>query len=108
MNLKPDVSYLIVGGLKGLCGSVAVWLARNGARHITVVSRSGISDDKSQAVVKNMESYGAKVYEARGDVARRADVVKAYAASHPVPVGGVIQGAMVLNVSKPAQAFIFS
>jgi len=41
LELKPDVAYLIVGGLKGLCGSLAVHMARQGARHIIAMSRSG-------------------------------------------------------------------
>lgn len=39
--LRSDVSYLIIGGLKGLCGGLAVYMARHGAKHIVAMSRSG-------------------------------------------------------------------
>lgn len=45
LSLRADVSYLIVGGLKGLCGNLAIHMARHGARHIIVCSRSGIEDE---------------------------------------------------------------
>ena len=38
--LRGDVSYLIVGGLKGLCGSLAVYMAEHGAKHLIAMSRS--------------------------------------------------------------------
>ena len=40
LSLRGDVSYLIVGGLKGLCGSLAVHMAQHGAKHLIVMSRS--------------------------------------------------------------------
>jgi hypothetical protein len=47
LRLRSDVTYLIVGGLKGLCGSIAAHLAQHGARHIAVISRSGLDDEVS-------------------------------------------------------------
>ncbi|KAK1573456.1 uncharacterized protein LY79DRAFT_583665 [Colletotrichum navitas] len=38
---RDNGSYLIVGGLRGLCGSLAMCLAKSGARHLAVFSRSG-------------------------------------------------------------------
>ncbi|KAH7030236.1 polyketide synthase module [Macrophomina phaseolina] len=102
-RLRGDVAYLIAGGLKGLCGSLAIHMARRGAKHIISMSRSGCSDSRSQTVVTNCNSLGCKVYEARGDVANLADVKKAFAAAPGVPVGGIIQGSMVLR-DKPYEA----
>lgn len=36
LQLNPDASYVIVGGLKGLCSSLAVHMVRHGARHSTL------------------------------------------------------------------------
>jgi hypothetical protein len=41
-TLRPDVAYLIVGGLKGLCGSLATHIARRGARHIIIKYVAGV------------------------------------------------------------------
>ncbi|KAF2188519.1 PKSKA1 [Zopfia rhizophila CBS 207.26] len=49
-----DGCYLIVGGLRGLCGSLAVYLARQGAKNLAVMSRSGHADQKSQGIVKQI------------------------------------------------------
>lgn len=97
--LRDDVSYLIVGGLKGLCGSLAIHMARNGAKHIISMSRSGCSDEKSQGTVLNCQALGCEIQEAKGDVSSIEDVKNAFKAANK-PIGGVIQGAMVLRVSK--------
>jgi len=97
--LRDDVSYLIVGGLKGLCGSLAIHLANNGAKHIIAMSRSGLTDARSQSVVVSCRSLGAQIQEARGDVSNFEDVQRVFDQAIK-PVGGVIQGAMVLRVRK--------
>ncbi len=95
---RADASYLIVGGFKGLCGSLATYLARLGAKHLVVLCRSGFADDKSQGVLKNINAAGCHVEQVQGDVCVLADVQRAFRVA-PVPVRGVIQGAMVLRVS---------
>ncbi|TGO56821.1 hypothetical protein BOTNAR_0215g00160 [Botryotinia narcissicola] len=97
--LRDDVSYLIVGGLKCLCGSLAIHMARNGAKHIISMSRSGCSDQKSQSTVLNCQALGCEIQEATGDVSSIEDVKNAFEAANK-PIGGVIQGAMVLR-DKP-------
>ena len=44
MALRPDGSYLVTGGIGGVGLRVARWLAANGARHITLVSRRALPD----------------------------------------------------------------
>ncbi|KAG8163144.1 hypothetical protein KVR01_007622 [Diaporthe batatas] len=100
LNLRQDVSYLIVGGLKGLCGSLAVHMARHGARHIIVCSRSGIDDEMSQRIVRDCRSYMCEVSGQKGDVCEVAFVRRVFESAHPRPIMGIIQGAMVLK-DKP-------
>lgn len=95
--LRPDVAYLIVGGLKGLCGSLAVYLAKNGAKHLAVMSRSGYDDDKSKGVIKVIRTFGASIDLLVGDVSVLEDVRRCFGQT-TVPIGGIIQGAMVLQV----------
>nr|AFP89392.1 polyketide synthase [Cladosporium phlei] len=99
VTLQPEASYIIVGGLKGLCGSLAIAMAQRGAKHLIVMSRSGVSDQRSQSIVKDCASYGCRIYDSRGDVANIEDVKAAFS-SGPYPVRGIIQGAMVLR-DKP-------
>lgn len=96
LALPRNLAYLIVGGLKGLCGSLALHLAERGARHLVVMSRSGAADSRSQRVITNCRSLGCEVYLCRGDVLRVLDVRRAFMRA-PVPIGGIIQGVMLLR-----------
>ncbi|KAF2177304.1 ketoacyl-synt-domain-containing protein [Zopfia rhizophila CBS 207.26] len=98
-RLRGDVSYLIVGGLKGLCGSLAVDMARHGARNVVILGRSGYDDPRSQTVLKDPAAEGCHVDLIRGDVSR-IDHVRRVFQNASKPVGGIIQGAMVLR-DKP-------
>ncbi|GAP86891.1 putative acyl transferase acyl hydrolase lysophospholipase [Rosellinia necatrix] len=92
---REDGCYLIVGGLRGLCSSLATYMAMNNARHLVVMSRSGYEDDISQREISRIRALGCAVYPVQGDVACIEDVQRAFTVSG-VPVRGVIQGAMVL------------
>ncbi|RYP44476.1 hypothetical protein DL768_009047 [Monosporascus sp. mg162] len=96
LHLRSDVCYLIVGGLKGLCGSLAVYLAKSGAKHLAVISRSGHSDQKSQGVVREINALGAQIDLLTADVCSPNDVERAFEQT-TVRIGGIIQGAMVLQ-----------
>ncbi|KAK9445239.1 Beta-ketoacyl synthase [Metarhizium brunneum] len=96
LRLRADGSYLIAGGFKGLCGSLAVYLARSGAKNIVVISRSGYEDEKSQKTVYDCNSLGCSVNLVTGDITSLDDVRRAFASASK-PVVGVIQGAMVLR-----------
>ncbi|GKT94509.1 polyketide synthase [Colletotrichum tofieldiae] len=96
MVFRGDRCYLIVGGLKGLCGSLAVYLAKSGAKHLAVISRSGHSDDKSQAIIEEVKALGSDIDLLTGDIAVFDDVEKAFVQTK-LPIAGVIQGAMVLR-----------
>lgn len=99
LELRSDVSYLIVGGLKGLCGNLAIHMARHGARRIIVCSRSGLGDDVSTKATIDCKAYGCEVVEAVGDVTDAGFMDSVFNAANP-PISGVIQGAMVLQ-DKP-------
>lgn len=96
LNLRGDGSYLIAGGFKGLCGSLAVYMARCGAKNITVISRSGQGDNRSQKMIYDCISLGCHVDEIIGDITSLEDVRRAFKVSSK-PIIGVIQGAMVLR-----------
>jgi KR domain/Zinc-binding dehydrogenase len=96
--LRPDASYLIVGGLKGLCGNLAIYMAQHGAKRIIVCSRSGIDNEASRKVVMNCQAYGCEIIEAKGDVADRGFIRRVFKQASP-EISGVIQGAMILRVS---------
>lgn len=98
LQLKPDAAYLLVGGFKGACGSLAIDLARHGARHLISMSRSGMGDATSARIVKHCASYGCEVIDARGDVGDLDFVRSVFRSKRHID--GVIQGAMVTRVSS--------
>ena len=102
--LRPDVPYLLVGrGFKVLCASLAIYMAREGARHLVIMARSGYSDDTSQATIMHLAALGCQVDLVQGDVTVMADVGRAVRAAGK-PLAGVIMGAMVLKVRRPASS----
>lgn len=100
LSLDPEAAYLIVSVLKGLCGSLAVHMARHGARHIIVMSRSGTQDDASARIITNCGAYGCETIDVKGDVGDLETVRRVFKSSHPRRIAGVIQGAMVLRISR--------
>ena len=97
LSLLPDVSYLVIGGLKGACGTLVVHMAQHGARRIIVSSRSGINDDASAKTVRDCLSYGCVVIEAKGDVGDFEFVNRVFKSTVP-RIAGVVHGPMVLKV----------
>ncbi|MCJ1449246.1 MAG: hypothetical protein MMC23_009766 [Stictis urceolatum] len=100
LELDRNAAYVIVGGLRGLCGSVAVHLARHGARNLVVISRSGVMNEASARVIENCKSYGCQVVDAKGDVGDTDFVRRALKSLSPMRIAGIIHGAMVLR-DKP-------
>lgn len=96
--LQSNVPYLIVGGFKGLCASLAIYMAREGAKHLVVMARSGYADDMSQATIMHLSALGCRVDLVQGDVTVMEDVQRAFKAGGK-HIAGVIMGAMVLSVS---------
>ena len=73
-------------------------MAKSGAKHLAVMSRSGYADDKSRQVIKQISELGAHIDLLTADVTIASDVERAFQQTK-VPVAGIIQGAMVLRVS---------
>ncbi|RDA88311.1 hypothetical protein CP532_6585, partial [Ophiocordyceps camponoti-leonardi (nom. inval.)] len=96
LRFRSQASYLIVGGLKGLCGPLAVDMARHGARYLVLMGRSGFGDAQSQAVLKDLSAEGCHADLVRGDVSSLEDVRRAFNKATK-PVAGIVQGAMVLR-----------
>jgi NAD(P)-dependent dehydrogenase (short-subunit alcohol dehydrogenase family) len=43
-SLRPDVSYLIVGGIGGIGRSLCEWMVDHGAKHVIIMSRGASSN----------------------------------------------------------------
>ena len=78
LTLPENRSILIIGGLKGLCGSLAVYLAKLGAKNLVAMGRSGYDDERSQSVLRDLKAEGCHIDLVRGDVSNTDDVRKAF------------------------------
>ena len=76
---------------------MAVELARGGAKHVAALSRGGYDDEASMTVIHRVRSLGTHIDLLRGDITKISDVREAFNQA-TVPIGGIIQGAMVLRV----------
>ena len=99
VNLDPESTYLLVGGLGGLGRAQAVFMAEHGAKHIVFISRSGDSRQEIKDFLEKLRADGVDARAYAGDVANKVqlqEVLAQVSASMP-PIRGVIQGAMVLK-----------
>ncbi|KAK3312509.1 hypothetical protein B0H66DRAFT_399989 [Apodospora peruviana] len=97
LHFRDDATYLIVGGLRGLCGAVAIYLAKSGTKQLAVISRSGHTDKKSRSIVKQIKALGSNIDVLTADVTSKGEVQRAFNQT-AYPRDGIIQGAMVLRM----------
>lgn len=97
--LRPDVSYLSIGGLGGLGRSIASWMVERGARHLIFFSRSAGSVTSEDPYIQELAARGCSVQTFSGSITSLADVKKVVA-SAAKPIAGILQASMVLNVSN--------
>lgn len=94
-----DASYVVSGGLGGFGLQVARWMVDHGARHVVLISRSGVPAPENEAAFTALRESPANIITLKGDVSRLDDVARVFdeiRASLP-PVRGVVHAAMVLE-----------
>jgi NADPH:quinone reductase-like Zn-dependent oxidoreductase/SAM-dependent methyltransferase/acyl carrier protein len=99
MTLRPDASYLVAGGLSGFGLALAKWLARQGARHLVLVGRSGDAHPDARAGVAELRAGGVQVEAVAADMAvpeQMASLIAHFGREYP-PLRGVVHSAMVLS-----------
>ncbi|KAF9883547.1 hypothetical protein FE257_003186 [Aspergillus nanangensis] len=97
--LRPEASYMLIGGLGGIGRASALWMADHGAKTLIFVSRSGLNKPSSQATVQDLEKRGVRVMVQACDVSdsqQMASLMSELTAKAP-PIAGVMQAAMVLK-----------
>jgi KR domain-containing protein len=58
LNLDPDSTYLLVGGLGGLGRAQTLFMAEHGARHIAFISRCGCSRPEAKDSLEKLTAIG--------------------------------------------------
>ncbi|KAJ6045303.1 Highly reducing polyketide synthase [Penicillium canescens] len=100
-RITPEATYILAGGLGGICREISRWLAEKGAKHLVFLSRSAATGDANIAFMKNLrETYGVNAIAFDCDVADRASLERALDGCKEQglpPVRGCVTGAMVLR-----------
>ncbi|PYI07074.1 ketoacyl-synt-domain-containing protein [Aspergillus sclerotiicarbonarius CBS 121057] len=96
IKLSAQKTYLLAGMTGDLGQSVCQWMVSRGARAVVLGSRSPNVD---MQWIEEMASLGARVVPITMDVTNRESICRAYSAicSEMPPVGGIVNGAMVLK-----------
>ncbi|KAK4465132.1 hypothetical protein QBC42DRAFT_344189 [Cladorrhinum samala] len=99
-QLRPDASYILVGGVGGIGRSIAHWMVDHGARNLILLSRSAGDATKTGSFVEELKQLGCRTLAVSCDVANAGDLAKALRRCEDEglpPVRGVINGAMALH-----------
>ncbi len=96
-NIRPDATYLITGGLRGLGLLVADWLVEKGARHLVLLGRSR-PDAEANEKITRWQADGIQIHTAQVDVTHAADMNALFSdiAETMPPLRGVIHSAGLL------------
>lgn len=100
-RIFSEATYVLAGGLGGICREFGRWLAENGAKNLVFLSRHAATKlDNIDYVQTLKESHGVNAVAFNCDVGNRTDlqlVLETIKSSMP-PIRGCITGAMVLEV----------
>ncbi|TVP42186.1 MAG: SDR family NAD(P)-dependent oxidoreductase [Gemmatimonadales bacterium] len=97
-SVRPDGTYLVVGGLGGLGLLAAGRLVERGARNLVLMGRSAPGAEAAEHV-RTLEEKGVRVVAVQGDVSDPEDVraVMERIRTSTLPLRGVVHAAGVLD-----------
>jgi len=99
MPLRADAAYLVSGGLSGFGLSTALWLAKNGARHLVLVGRRGLESPEAAEALAGLRAAGVEAHAVAADVAdpkQMRALVARFGHEWPA-LRGIVHSAMVLR-----------
>ncbi|KAM0259446.1 hypothetical protein ACHAQJ_003341 [Trichoderma viride] len=99
-RFDPLGSYLIVGGLSGIGREIALWMARQGAKNLILMSRRAEEQEDAPSLAAELLEAGAQTVFRSCDVGDKASLGKAVSECRKkLPIRGVVQSAVVLQDS---------
>ena len=99
-SFDENATYLISGGLGGIGRSIARWMAVRNAKHLILLSRSGVKTEAAQSLMDELKIGGVNAVAPICDVSDMASLasVLAKCSKEMPPIKGCIQASMVLKV----------
>ena len=96
--VRSDASYLITGGLGALGLHVARQLAADGAKHLVLAGRHGVTTPATQATIDHLVAAGVAVQVVQTDVSKAADVQQLLThCGTQAPLRGIVHAAGVID-----------
>lgn len=98
LQVRPDSTYLLTGGLGALGLQVAEWIVKRGARHLVLVGR-GQPSPRAIERIEALRMAGAEIAVMQADIARESEtreIIDTIARSLP-PLRGILHLAGVLD-----------
>ncbi|KAK3875727.1 hypothetical protein Pcinc_019416 [Petrolisthes cinctipes] len=98
ITARPNLVYIITGGLGGLGLELAGWLVKRGAKKLVLTSRRGITSGYQALCVRRLEASGVEVRILTQDASTLVDATKLLnMAAQSAPIGGIFHLAVVLE-----------
>ncbi|MGQ4807007.1 hypothetical protein NKDENANG_00345 [Candidatus Entotheonellaceae bacterium PAL068K] len=103
-EMQATASYLITGGLGALGLQVARQLVDDGARHLVLSGRRGVTSDTARDSIAQLQAAGAVVRVVQADVSKQEEVARLLAVCEAeAPLRGIVHAAGVLDDGVLAQ-----
>lgn len=103
-KFEANATYVVAGGFGGIGRLILRWLAKRGAKHLIVLSKSGPASEAASNAVRDLSEQGVTIAAPECDVSSMESLSKALddCGQKMPPIRGCINAAMVLNVSSPS------
>lgn len=103
---REDSSYLVVGGFGGIGREICRWLAKNKAKNIIAISRSGLTNPRSVEFAAELSAMPGVHFRGYAcNVANESELQEVLRICNSDKIRGVIHGAMELKVRESSQEF---
>ncbi|KAH8430732.1 uncharacterized protein LDX57_008396 [Aspergillus melleus] len=98
-TLLNDATYVIAGGFGGIGRTIAKWMVDKGARHLIILSRSGLGSPASRELVEALQGAGATVQAPACDISDEAELRRVLSDCGKVmpAIRGCVHASMVLQ-----------
>ncbi len=99
LELSPNATYMVTGGLSGFGLSTANWLVDKGARNLVLLSRTGSVQEENTALLNEIRAKNVDIKIVACDI---TDAIKLQSVLHDIqeskfPLKGIVHAAMVLE-----------
>ncbi|KAE8384005.1 ketoacyl-synt-domain-containing protein [Aspergillus alliaceus] len=102
VRLRPDTTYLIVGGQGGLGRALSVWMAKCGARYIVSLSPSGAERPLTRGLIEELEQMKVAFHAIPCDISDRHQLQTVLTEKKKAlpPIHGVVHAGLTLKNSS--------